>query len=180
MTSRLRVALGCALVSATTLTAQSPALSGTWKLDQARSRITAAAGLAGLAASGAPETLHVTQPANGSLVVESQINESHARVYVPGVQTTTPVTVGPPGTVSVTSRREGRSFVGEGTRESVSGPAKVVTAIREVYAVSADGATLTVDVEATSGNEKSASTLVYRRTGDVSGCRSWPTPCKTQ
>jgi len=37
-----------------------------------------------------PQTLHVTQPANGSLVVESQINEAHVRIYKPGRETSTP------------------------------------------------------------------------------------------
>ena len=62
-------------------------MSGTWKLDAARSRVAASAGLAGLIGAGAPETLHITQPANGTVVIESQINESHSRVYRPGTRT---------------------------------------------------------------------------------------------
>ena len=61
--------------------------AGTWRLDAAASRITDGAGLAGLIAAGAPPTIHVTQPVNGTLVVESAINEGQARLYRPGGKT---------------------------------------------------------------------------------------------
>lgn len=156
-----------------------PGLSGTWRLDTERSRVSADATLAGLIGSGAPPTLHVTQPANGTVVVESQINESHSRVYVPAGKTVMPVTVGPPGTVTMTSRWEGRALVSEGTRESASGPSTIVTQVKERFTLSADGRTLTVEVSTTAGRESAASTLVYTRTSDVGPCQSWPTPCKS-
>ncbi len=159
--------------------AQAPDFSGTWKLDPTRSRVTAAAALSGLIGSGAPPTLHITQPANGTLIVESQINESHTRVYIPGRKSATPVTVGPPGTITMTSRWESRTVVSEGTRESTSGPSTVVTDVKEVLALSADGQTLTIDVATSGAGEKHASTLVYTRTKDVGPCQSWPTACKT-
>ena len=64
--------------------AQEVDLSGTWSLDEEQSRVRAEATLAGLIGAGAPRTLHITQPSNGTVVVESQINESYARLYVPG------------------------------------------------------------------------------------------------
>lgn len=154
-------------------------LSGTWKLDPERSRIDPSAPLAGLIGAGAPEVLHITQAANGTVVIESQINESHSRLYIPGGTSSSPVTVGPAGRITATSKWEGRTLVTDGTRESASGPSKVVTTIKEVIALSADGSTLTIDVTATTGGEKAASTMTYRRTGDVGPCRTWPTPCKT-
>ena len=49
-----------------------------------RAASTDQAGLAGLIAAGAPPMLYITQPANGSVVVESPINEGHVRMYQPG------------------------------------------------------------------------------------------------
>jgi outer membrane protein assembly factor BamB len=158
--------------------AEASNLSGTWKLDAARSRIVAPAGLAGLIGTGAPETLHITQPANGTVTVESQINESHSRIYTPGSKTSTPVTVGPPGTNSMTSRWDKGSLVSEGMRESKSGPSTVITEIKEVITLSPDGGALTIDVTATTGEETATSTLVYRRATGVGPCQTWPTPCK--
>lgn len=152
--------------------------SGTWKLDAGRSRISDAASLAGLAASGAPPVLHVTQPANGTLIVESQINESHSRIYTPGSRTTTPITVGPPGSATMTSRWEGQKLVSEGSRETTSGTSSVVTGIKEVFSLSADGGTLTIEVATTTAGETSTSTMAFTRTKDVGPCQTWPTPCK--
>jgi outer membrane protein assembly factor BamB len=153
-------------------------ISGTWTLDLARSRVSASAGLVGLIGAGAPETLHVTQPANGTVVIESQINESHSRVYTSGGKITTPVTVGPAGSLTMVSNWRDGALVSEGIRESRSGPTTVITALKEVITLSSDGTTLTIDVTAKTGEETSASTLVYTRTTDVGPCRSWPTPCK--
>jgi outer membrane protein assembly factor BamB len=152
--------------------------SGTWKLDVARSRMTVAAGLAGLIGAGAPATLHITQPANGTVIVESQINESHSRLYTPGGRMTTPVTVGPAGSITMTSRWNGSTLESEGTRESTSGPSRVVTDVKEAMRLSADGGELIIDVTTKTGDQTSASTLVYTRTSDVGPCASWPTPCK--
>jgi len=154
-----------------------PDFSGTWKLDPSRSRIVETAGLAGLIATGAPATLHITQPANGTLVIESQINEGHARLYRPGSRISTPVTVGQAGSITMTSRWEGRSLVSEGTRESAASP--VATQVQEVLSLSADGRTLTIEVTATGAGDKSTSTMAYTRTQNLGPCQSWPTPCKT-
>jgi outer membrane protein assembly factor BamB len=152
--------------------------SGTWRLEPADSTI-GPASLAGLAASGAPATLHMTQPANGTLIVESQVNESHTRIYVPGSKTTTPITVGPPGSVTMTSRWENRTLVSEGSRETTSGTSSVVTDVREVFSLSPDSRMLTIEVTTTGNGEKSVSRMTYVRTKDVGPCQSWPTPCKT-
>jgi len=153
-----------------------PDLSGTWRLDPSRSRISETSGLAGLAKAGAPETLYITQPRNGTLVVESSMNESHARLYRPGGTTSTPVTVGQTGSITMTSRWDGRSLVGEGTREFTALP---VARIKEVLSASADGRTLTVEVASSAAGVESSSTLVYSRTQSVGPCETWPTPCKT-
>lgn len=164
-------------VRALVVLAQAPDFSGTWRVDPSRSRIAETAGLAGLIGVGAPATLHITQPANGTLVIESQINEGHARLYRPGSRTSTPVTVGQAGSITMTSRWEGRALVSEGTRESASSP--VATHVKEVLSLSADGRTLTIEVTTTAAGDKSASTMVYSRTQDVGPCQTWPTPCKT-
>lgn len=168
----MRATFLAVLVAAVGVAAQAPDLSGTWKLDEARSRIVATAGITGLIAAGAPKTLHITQPANGTIVIESQINEAHARIYRPGKQTSTPAGQG--GAVTVTSKWEGASLVTEGALKTANGD---VTTIREVIALAANGQSLTVEVT-TTAKEQSSSTLVYTRITDVGPCESWPTPCK--
>jgi hypothetical protein len=168
-----------ATAHATLALAQAPDFSGTWRLDPDRSRIVATAGLAGLAGAGAPDTLHVTQPANGTLVLESQVNESHARLYKPGSKVTSPVTVGPGGTIAMTSRWEGGTLVSEGTREYSSGPSTIVQQVKEIIGVTMDGRNLTIEITVKSPEETTTSTLTYTRLVDVGPCKTWPTPCKT-
>jgi len=116
--------------------------------------------------------LFITQPANGTLVVESPINEGHVRMYRPGTKTQTPAGQG--GTISMTSQWVGRTLTSEGTLVNASGAAATV---KEAYSVSADGKLLTIDVTTASPEAKS-STLKYARISSVGGCESWPTPCK--
>lgn len=158
--------------------ADAPDFSGTWALDQATSRVTPTAGLAGLAPVGAPQRLHITQPGNGTLIVESEVNEGHARMYTPGGKSSTPVFVGAAGSITMTSKWEGGRLVSEGTREAASGPSTVVSQITETLALSSDGKVLSVDVTSVTGGETASSALKYTRTGDVGSCQSWPTPCK--
>jgi len=166
---RIGMFLLLAIMSAGLVLAQAPDLTGTWKLDTDRSRIEASAGIVGLIRSGAPPTLHITQPTNGSVIVESQINESQSRIYKPGAKTSTPVV--PSGTITMTSKWEGRTLVGEGSSETTSG---APTAVKEVFSTSTDGRTLTVEITV-GGNH---STLIYTKTQAAEPCRSWPTPCK--
>ncbi len=148
------------------------ALSGTWKLDTTQSRVSDAAGITGLIGAGAPPMLHITQPENGTLVVESPINEGHVRMYHPGAKTTTPAGQG--GTIAMTSEWVARTLVSQGTLVNASGSS---TTVKETYSVSGDGKVLTVYV-ATTGSGEAASTLNYSRIQDVGPCEKWPTPCK--
>jgi hypothetical protein len=154
--------------------AQTPApdLSGTWRLDEARSTIVATAPITGLIPAGAPKILHVTQPANGTVTIESQINEAHARIYKPGRETSTPAGQG--GAVTMTSKWEGRTLVSEGAMKAPNGD---TTTIKESLSVSADGKMLTMEVTTSAGGVAS-SKLVYTKIADVGACDSWPTPCK--
>jgi hypothetical protein len=158
--------------------AAAPDFSGTWTMDTSRSRVSDTAGLAGLIPAGVPATLHVTQPANGTLVIESQINEGHARIYTPRSRSTTPVGQG--GSISMTSRWDGRTLVSEGRQESLAGTTTVTRQVKEVIGLSADGGTLTIEVTTIGpGDQQASSTLTYTRTQGVGQCASWPTPCKT-
>jgi outer membrane protein assembly factor BamB len=150
-----------------------PALGGTWKLDTAASRIDPAAGLNGLIGAGAPPMLFITEPANGDLIVESPINEGHARLYRPGSKTETPVGQG--GSITMTMTRARNAVMSEGT---AAGAAGATTSVKERYAVSADGKTLSVDVTTSGNGETKTSELKYVRVTDVGPCESWPTPCK--
>jgi hypothetical protein len=161
-----------AVAGATTVSAQAPDFSGTWTLDAEKSKVAATAGITGLISAGAPKTLHITQPANGTLVIESQINEAHVRIYKPGAQTSTPAGQG--GAVTMTTKWEGRTLVSEGAMKAPSGD---TTTVKEVVALSADGKVLTIEVN-TAAAEKAASTLIYTKITDVGPCHTWPTPCK--
>ncbi|MDP2321255.1 MAG: hypothetical protein Q8O42_18175 [Acidobacteriota bacterium] len=154
------------------LVAQAPDLSGTWVLDKAKSQVVATAGFTGLISAGAPATLHITQPANGSVVVESQVNEQHVRIYKPGGQTSTPAGQG--GAVTMTTRWDGRTLVSEGAMKAPNGD---TTTVKEVMSLSADGKVLTVQITTTAA-ETSASALIYTKVTGVGPCETWPTPCK--
>lgn len=147
-------------------------LAGTWKLDASKSRIHPAAGLAGLIGAGVPPMLHITQPADGAVVVESPINQGHVRIYRPDARTETPAGQG--GSVTMTSRWSDGRLVSEG---SITTPAGVTTRVSEVYAVGSAPATLTIEIS-TEGSERATSQAIYSRISDVGPCDSWPTPCK--
>jgi hypothetical protein len=165
------IALLAVVAFAATASAQAPDFSGTWKLDEAKSKIVATAGIIGLIPAGAPKTLHITQSANGSIAIESQINEAHVRIYRPGKETSTPAGQG--GAVTTLSKWEGKSLVIEGALKAPNGD---TTTIREVLSLGAGG-TLTMEVT-TAAAEKASSTLVYTKITDVGPCETWPTPCK--
>ena len=177
--TRRVAAIAVAIVYAGAISsAQAPDFSGTWRLDETKSKIVATAGIVGLISAGAPKTLHITQPSNGSVVIESQINEAHVRIYKPGRETSTPAGQG--GAVTMTTRWEGKSLISEGALKAPNGD---TTTIREVVSVSADGKVLTMDVttsavSAASQAEKASSALVYTKITDVGACETWPTPCK--
>ena len=169
-----------AIVTSASLHAQAPDFSGTWRLDEAKSKVVATAGIVGLISAGAPKTLHITQPSNGTVVIESQINEAHVRIYKPGRETSTPAGQG--GAVTMTTKWEGKSLISEGALKAPNGD---TTTIREAVSLSADGKVLTMDVTTSasatataSQAEKASSTLVYTKITDVGSCETWPTPCK--
>ena len=176
MTRRKRPALlgavGLMAAQVALLFPQAQNLSGTWKLDAERSHLSTAV-LSGLIRAGAPGILHITQPANGTLIIESQINESHSRLYRPGGKSTTPV--GPAGSITMSSRWDGRTLVSEGTLDSTSAASETV---KEVLALSDEGRTLTIEITTQGAGHKSVSALVYTRTLVVEPCKNWPTPCK--
>jgi hypothetical protein len=149
-----------------------PDLSGTWSLYETRSSHTGMTVLIGLVKISVPTTIHVTHAANGTVIVESHINESQSRMYKPGAKSATPVV--PNGTIAMTAKWEARTLVAQGTFESVAGS----VAVREAFAIAADGRTLTVDVSIGAGSEKRDATLVYTRLKSVGSCKTWPTPCK--
>ena len=128
----------------------------------------ATAGIFGLIPAGAPKTLHITQAANGTLVIESQINEGHSRIYKPGRESSTPAGQG--GAVTVTSKWEGKNLVSEGAFKAPNGD---TTTVREVLSL-IDGRQLTLEVTTPAGT----SALHYSKATDVGPCETWPTPCK--
>lgn len=183
-TRRLAAAIAVAIVYAGSISSaqEPPDLAGTWRLDESKSRVVAAAGIIGLIPAGAPKTLHITHPANGTVVIESQINEAHVRIYKPGRETSTPAGQG--GAVTMTTKWEGNSLISEGALKAPNGD---TTSIRETVSVSPDGKVLTMEVSAFAGatadrsadhTDKASSTLVYTKITDVGSCETWPTPCK--
>ena len=147
-------------------------LSGSWRLDATASRIDAAASMAGLIGAGAPPMLYITQPVNGTVLVESPMNEGHVRMYHPGAKTQTPV--GQSGTIAMSAAWMEKAMISEGTSVNAAGAS---IAIKESYAVSADGKVLTIEIAAAAPDPKT-STLKYSRITDVGACEQWPTPCK--
>ena len=157
------------IIMSAAVSAQAPDFSGTWRLDEAKSNIVATAGIVGLIPAGAPKTLHITQPSNGSLVIESQVNEAHVRIYKPGRETSTPAGQG--GSVTMTMKWDGRTVTSEGALKNASGE---TTTVKEELSLSADGTVMTL--QTTVG--VNSSTMVYTKITDVGPCEKWPTPCK--
>jgi hypothetical protein len=162
-----------ALSSTAALRAQSAAqsvdLSGTWSLDRAASRIVREAGLTGLGASGAPDTLHITHAANGSIVIGSEINESQSRLYRIGGTSSLPLADG--SLLPISSRVEGRSVVVEG--------GGAAGALKEVLTLSADGQGLTIAITASGAGASHTTTMLYKRQQSAGPCERWPTPCQS-
>jgi len=153
-----------ALTFSAALMAQTPDLSGTWKLNAAASQVVHNVGLTGLGAGGAPRTLYVTQAANGMLTVGSDVNESMARAYAVGGESTVPLADG--RKLTAPTRWTGRTLVTEGA------------GVKESMALSPDGQTLTVTVTLTTPAGPATSMLSYAKTLTEDPCRAWPTPCR--
>lgn len=140
--------------------------SGSWKLDATASTVAAGAGLAGLHPNGAPAWVFVTQPANGTILVESATNASQSRFYRLGKSTTTP-TAG--GTITMTAAWSGKALVADGQLTASGG---AVTAVKETISRSEDALVIEIAV----GDKTSR--LRYVRLTDTGACESWPNPCK--
>ena len=170
----MRIAIAFVVCAAGVIQAQTPDFSGTWRVDDTKSNVVATAGIIGLIPAGAPKTLHITQPSNGSLVIESQINEAHVRIYKPGRETSTPAGQG--GAVTMTTKWDGRTVTSEGALKAPNGD---TTNVKEVLTLSADGKVITLQVTTAGASASQAvSTLVYSKITDVGPCETWPTPCK--
>jgi hypothetical protein len=154
-----------ALVTSATAIAQAPDFSGWFRLNKAASHVTAGVGLAGLGQGGAPHTLYITDAANGTITIGSDINESQSRLY--RLNGESPLAAARGGPVAVKTRRDGRAIVAEGA------------GLKEMLSLSADGQTLTISVSVTTAAGPGASTLVYTRMqGAAEPCTDWPTPCR--
>jgi len=136
--------------------------AGSWKLDGIEGDAT----FNGLAAAGAPPWLFVTQPQNGTLVIESPVNTSHTRFYRPGKPTTTDIAN---GTITMTSSWTGQSLVAEGSAKASGG---AVTAVKET--LSRDGEALVIQIVA---GDRTAR-VRYSRLTEIGPCTTFPTPCK--
>jgi hypothetical protein len=170
----LAVCLAACVASGVPARAQQPDFTGTWVLDRAASQIVREAALTGLGPTGAPDTLHITHAANGTIVVGSEVNESQSRLYQSrlyrsGAQSALPLADG--GTVAIAARLDGLTLVADGT---AAGGAS----LKEVHTLSSDRQTLTIAINATSAKGATSSTLVYRRTTKAAPCQTWPTPCR--
>ena len=143
-------------------------LAGSWKLDAASSSIIQEIPFAGVAAKGAPRWLFVTQPANGTLVIESPINTGHTRFYRPGNVTTTDITG---GVIATRASWNGKSLVADGSITASSG---AVSAIKETF--TRDGNVLVIVI--TTGDKTSTLRYIPLALEDIGPCTSWPTPCK--
>jgi len=152
--------------------AQSPDLSGTWKIARETSKISPGAGLVGLGGNtGTPGTLYITQAANGVVTVGSDINESQARLYRPGGTTTIAAAQG--ATLRLATRWDGRALVAEGGPAAATAPS-----LKERFVLSPDGKSLTVTVTAVAAAGEVTSSLVYTKAQAEPPCQQWPTPCK--
>ena len=159
-----------AALTATTLGAQTPNVSGTWKLNEGASATDPAVAFSALGGNaGIPRTLYVTQAKNGTIIIGSDMNTSHARTYVPGDKSSTPIGT---GAVTIESEWDGSTLVAEGEDTASS------SLIREELTLSADGNALTVTIRVTKEAVESSSTLVYEKATAEAPCKEWPTPCK--
>jgi len=163
------------VLSSTLVSAQTPDFSGTWRLDASRSDVDLNAPLDGIAAMDEKETLHVIQPANGTLLLESSTRSSQARLYRPGHEVSNRILLGEPGTMTLHSRWDGDKLESEGLR-SFKTSDKPSVKVTEVILLS--GESLTIEIEFAHPEGARSSKLVYRRETSLGPCEKWPSPCK--
>ena len=167
-----------ALLAAATGAAQpaTPDLTGTWRFDKGTSNFELAPYTTLSGSASAPTMLYVTQARNGTIIVGSNMNTSHARAYRPDAEGVTPLAS---GELRLRSRWEGSSLVAEGTDTSSQ------VKVRETLTLEDAGNRLVVEITHTepppaAGGESQvrSATLVYRRSDSELPCTQWTTPCK--
>lgn len=167
----------CATLAALTcgvLLAQTPDLSGTWRLNRPISKIDPGAGLVSLGQGGAPNTLYITMAANHTVGIGSDINESQSRLY--RIDAESDIPMAPGATARVRTHWEKGTLVAEG-QQAARGSQPGLT-VRETFALSADRRALTVTVTITGAEGPKTSTLIYEAIASAGPCSSWPTPCR--
>ena len=144
---------------------QTPDFSGTWRLDRQASQITPPA-FSGGRGGVTVDMLHITQAANGTLIIGSEANGTKAWAYQLDGESTIPA--GRNSTMSVTSRWDGRVLETEGI------------GLKERLSLSDDGETLTIEITITTATPSGERTnrLVYTKQDVVDPCESWSTPCR--
>ena len=143
----------------------------------------AAAGIIGLISAGAPRMLHITQPANGTVVIESQINEAHVRIYKPGGETVDAGGAGQGGAVTMNDE------MGQAGRWSSEGAMKAPErrhdhrCVKSCRACALRARSLTMGRDDAAGRADGRDVVVEHARSipeitDVGACETWPTPCK--
>ena len=152
-----RAAVSCLwviVISVMSLSAQTPNLSGTWRLDHDASRFTPPVFSHGRGGASA-ESLYITHATNGTLTVGTETNGAQAWVYKVGGERD--ILWGQEGSLTVVPRWDGRRLVVEGSRDT----AGVTEHLREVFSLSADGQTLTVEITTTTPDGPHTNSVVY-------------------
>lgn len=138
-----------------------PDFSGTWSLDREASRITTAAGLAGLGGGGAPDNLYITQARNGALILSSRVNGAQPRAYRILGENAVPAPGDDGGRFVVRTRWSGETLVSEGSGRADG----EMVQLREVMSLSSDRRTLTLEVTTTTGGNAETNHLIYEKGG---------------
>ena len=168
--SVLLLAAGAMAFSAGAICAETPDLSGTWKLDEGASTIDPGVVFTGLGGhAGVPRTLYVTHARNGTVIVGSDMNTSHARTYEPGAASRAPLGG---EAATMTTFWDGATLMAEGLDIASQ------NGLRESLTRSKDGTTLVVEIVVTTDTGTSSSTLIYEASTAEPPCVEWPTPCK--
>ena len=170
-TTLARAAVLCLwVINVVSLSAQTPDFSGTWRLNHDASQFTPPVFSHGRGGASA-ESLYITHAANGTLTVGTETNGAQAWVYKVGGESD--VLWGQEGSLTVAPRWDGRRLVVEGNRKT----AGVGEYLREIFSLSADGQTLTVEIATTTPDGPRTNTVVYTKGNSVGPCEEWKTPC---
>ena len=149
--------------SVVSIFAQTPDLSGTWKLDTDRSEITAGrGGRRGGRGGGTPNAMVITQTATELTIERSTGTQSGTLTYTLEGESSIPAGRG--GSMTITSHWDSATLVSEGSQElSFGGGGGITIEVREIRSLSEDGQTLTVEVTRTTPRGANTNTLVYTK-----------------